>query len=84
MTAKTYNTSFAITPHDTTNLSDDEQRLIEAIYVGAAGNVVIVRGNGATETLLALLAGTIYPMRGIKRINSTNTTASSLRGLFQV
>lgn len=82
--AKTYNQSFVITPSDTVNLSDDEQRLIEAVYVGATGNIVVVRGSGATETISGLLAGTVYPMRGIKRINSTNTTASNLRGMYQV
>ena len=78
-----YNRFFAITPSDTVNFTDVQQQEMVGLYVGGAGNAVIVMGDDTTITLSGLLAGTIYPMR-CKRINSTNTTATLLRGLLQV
>ena len=66
---------FAITPHDSTNFS----RATRGIYVGTAGNIVVVFSSGAV-TFSNVPAGSILPVRAI-RVNSTNTTASNLVGL---
>lgn len=74
-----YNDGAAITPSDTVN----HTWTFDAIHVGSIGGgaaMVVVLENGATVTLAGLLAGHVYRLRGI-RVNSTNTTASSLIGL---
>ena len=68
---------FAITPHDSTNFTYSTR----GIYVGGAGNAVLVDEDGTTCTFTGLLAGVVYPFR-CKRINSTNTTATNLVGLY--
>jgi len=60
-----------VTPHDTNNFT----KLARAIYIGGAGNAVVVMENGDPITFYGLLAGTILPVR-CKRVNSTGTTAS--------
>ena len=70
-----YKTQFAITPSDTVNFVLP----CEAIYVGGAGDVVVVGDNGAI-TFKAVPVGTILPAKA-KRVNSTNTTATFLVGL---
>lgn len=68
--------AFTITPSDSVNFSSP----CRAFLVGVAGNVAIVTPSGNVVTLTGLLAGVIYPIVAI-RINSTNTTATSLVGL---
>lgn len=68
---------YAITPHDSTDVSID----FRSIYVGGAGNVVVVPRTGSAVTFVAVPAGSILPVRG-KRVNSTSTTATSLVGLY--
>lgn len=65
----------AITPSDTVNLAEQPR----AIYVGGAGNVVLVFGT-ATATV-PVLAGAVIPCRPT-RINSTSTTATSIFGIY--
>jgi len=64
----------AVTPSDTI---DDPNGPFKAIYVGSAGNIVIVGIDNVAVTFVGALAGSILPLIG-RRINSTNTTASSL------
>lgn len=67
-----------ITPHDSNNF-DAYSR---AIYVGGAGDVVVVPMSGdGTVTLKAVPAGTLIPIRA-KRVNSTGTTATFLVNLY--
>ena len=61
----------AVTPSDSVNFS----KLARAIYIGGAGNAVVVMENNDAITFNGLLAGTILPVR-CKRVNSTGTTAS--------
>lgn len=68
---------FAITPHDTNNLTADTR----AIYVGGAGNIALVTSAGDEITLNGALAGTIIPIRATK-VKSTGTTATNLVGLY--
>lgn len=76
-----YNHAAAITRSDT----EDHPWVFDAFLVGAAGNVVLVLDNerSTTVTLTGLLQGHVYRIRG-KRINLTNTTASSLVALKQI
>ena len=71
-----YNQALAITASDTVN----HDWTFDAFLVGAAGNVVVVQEDTVAVTLTGLLAGHVYRLRGI-RVNSTNTTASSLVAL---
>ena len=69
---------FAITPSDSANFETP----CDAIYVGGAGNLVAVMGDGSTVTFTGALAGTILPIK-CKRVNATSTTATALVGLLQ-
>lgn len=74
-----FNRLFTITPSDTVDFVAPD--IPEAFYVGGAGNVAVVMGDGTTKTLTGVIVGTIYPISGLKRINTTNTTATLLIGL---
>lgn len=67
----------AVTPSDSTNLSS----VARAIYIGAAGNVAAVMPDDSVVTFVGLQAGAILPVR-IKRVNATNTTATSIVALY--
>lgn len=68
---------YAITPHNST----DEAIDFRGIYVGVAGDVVVVPRSGSAVTFKGAQAGSVIPVRG-KRVNSTNTTATDLVGLY--
>jgi len=70
-----YNMAEAITPSDTVNL----RRPSDAVYVGGAGNLVVILQDGTAITF-AVVAGEILPVRAY-RINATNTTATGLVAL---
>lgn len=68
----------AVTPSDVTNLPS----ITRGLYVGVAGNVAVVPASGgAAVTFVAVPAGTVLPIQ-VSRVNSTNTTASSIVALF--
>lgn len=73
-TFKGYNKFTVIVPSDSANQS------FKALYVGGAGNAVVVDENGNTFTFSGLLVGNIYEISGT-RVNSTSTTASLMIGL---
>lgn len=68
---------FAVTPSNATNFD----YVTRAIWVGGAGDVVVVWSDDTTSTLVGVAAGTLLPIRA-KRINFTNTTATSIVGLL--
>ena len=68
---------YAITPH----ASNDEAIAFRAIWVGVAGNVVVVALDGTAVTYKGCAAGSVIPMRG-KRVNATNTAATDLVGIY--
>lgn len=68
---------FTITPSDTTNFSKNTSG---GIYVGGAGDVVVILADGSTRTFSSAPAGAILPVVAV-RVNSTNTTATDLIGL---
>lgn len=67
----------AITPSDTI---DESKGPFKAIYVGSSGDIAIVGIDNVAVTFAGALVGSILPMIG-RRVNSTNTTASSLVGI---
>lgn len=67
---------FAVTPHDSTDFTT----WTRALYVGGAGNVAAVTFDGTAVTFVAVPAGSILPLQ-CRRVNSTNTTATSIVGL---
>lgn len=68
---------YAITPHNST----DEAISFRAIYVGVGGDVVVVSNSGTAVTYKNAPSGSYILMRG-KRVNSTNTTATNLVGVY--
>jgi hypothetical protein len=77
-----YNTAEAITKHDSTNIPGVALHgPTHAVYVGGAGIVVAVFEDGSTASFTAI-AGQVLPI-AIKRVNSTNTTATLMLALWQ-
>lgn len=67
----------SVTPSDSTNLSS----IARALWVGGAGDVAVVCPDNTVATLVGVPAGTLLPVRA-KRVNSTNTTATSIVALY--
>jgi hypothetical protein len=67
----------AITASDSTVLSP----VLRALYVGGAGNVAVRMLDGSTQTFVGVAAGTVLPIQ-IDKVMATNTTASSMVGLY--
>jgi len=68
---------FTITPDDNIELTD----LARALYVGEAGNLAVTLFDGTVLTFVGVPAGTFLPIR-VRKVRSTNTTASSILGLY--
>lgn len=66
-------TQLAITPSDTTDLT----YITRAIYIGAAGNLVVTPLQGGSDVTYAVLAGQILPVR-VTRVKATGTTATGI------
>lgn len=67
---------FAVVPSDTVDFSE----LSRALYIGGAGNLVVVMQNGNVLTFVGVPAGTVLPVRA-SRVNSTSTTATNIVAL---
>lgn len=70
-----YRTAVALTKSDVTTYSP----LFDAIYVGAAGAVSIVDGEGNTVVFGAVTAGTLLPIAVYQLLDAT--VATSVVGL---
>ena len=81
-----YNFAQAITKSDTVDIAmvGGGDSPIAAIYIGAAGNFVVVWPDDTTSTFVGALAGTILQIGCFKRINSTNTTAATMLALYRI
>jgi hypothetical protein len=66
---------YEITPSDTAN----ESIPFAAIYVGVAGDVAVVTGDGTVLLHKGVPTGGTIRLGGI-RVNSTNTTATDMIG----
>jgi hypothetical protein len=71
--------AFAITPHDSNNLTTSTRGICFA--TAGALKVRLADGNDVTFTSGALAAGIIHPLRVI-RVWSTGTTAASIFGVY--
>lgn len=67
----------AVTPSDSTNLTNAAR----ALYIGGAGNIVVVTAGGSVITFSNVQSGSILPVRAT-RVNATNTTATNIVALF--
>lgn len=65
----------AVTKSDVTTYSP----MFDALYVGGAGNVTIVDGDGNTVEFVGVPAGTILPVNAYQVMDAT--TATSIVGL---
>jgi len=74
-----YNRAEAVVKSDTVNLHNG---LTEALQVGGAGVVAAVFQDDSVVNITAI-AGQILPIK-IKRVNSTNTTATVMTALYRV
>lgn len=68
--------AFSITPADS-----DLALEARALYVGGAGDVAVrMTDDDSDVTFSGVAAGTVLPI-SVKRVNSTNTTATNILGL---
>ena len=67
----------AVTPSD----ADELATVSRALYIGGAGNLVVVTLGGDTVTLVGATAGSIIPIR-VKQVKATSTTATSIVSLY--
>jgi len=77
-----YNRALALTESDTVAIPTVEGSVMQAIYVGGAGTIVLGYKDGTTATFTAALVGTIYPLQGDYLM--TATAATLLVGLYRV
>jgi hypothetical protein len=84
--------ALALTPSDTEDLTnpagDDAPCYAQGLFIGGAGNVAVVMagdnsngGAGTAVTFNSVAAGTVLPIQ-VRRVMSTNTTATDIVGLF--
>jgi hypothetical protein len=74
-----YCKSTPVTPSDTVDIANGSAPY-DGVFVGGAGNVVLVLEDSTTITLTAAGANTIWPF-AIKRVNLTGTTATGIKAL---
>ncbi|MDB5550939.1 MAG: hypothetical protein JWL86_923 [Rhizobium sp.] len=67
---------FAVTPNDSTTLSETTR----ALYVGSAGAVAVLMASGASLTFTGVPAGTVLPVR-VTKVMATGTSATDILGL---
>lgn len=80
-TFHSYDKPIAITPSDSVDATHQSLGNPLALYVGGAGVVACVLED-ATVVNMTAVAGGILPVR-VKRVNSTNTTATLIVGLYR-
>lgn len=70
--------AFAITPNDSSDLAQP----IRGLYIGGAGNIVVLfEGDTSPVTLVGLVAGVVHPL-AVKKVFATGTTATSIIGVL--
>lgn len=68
----------AVTPSDTVDLASGPTR---GLYIGGAGNVVVIMADGTTATFTALAVGVVHPI-SVARVKATLTTATTILALY--
>jgi hypothetical protein len=70
--------AFSITPSDSADLT----HATRGIWVGGAGNIYVDTVGGETNVpFIGIAAGTLLPVAAT-RVRSTNTTATSMTGMY--
>lgn len=84
MIDQTATRAVAVTTSDTVDLPDFKanNKLCDWVYIGGAGNVVVVLQDGSTVTFTAPPVGSFLWIKA-RRINATNTTATLLVAGYQ-
>lgn len=72
----------AVTPDNTANIPTYQNRPPDALWIGTAGNVVVVWNDSSTTTF-GCAAGQLLPLSQVKRVNSTSTTATGILAIWQ-
>lgn len=67
-----------ITPSDTI---DSAVAVTRALYVGVAGDIVLLMYGGATVTLRSVPSGSFLPLR-VRRVLASGTTADGIVGFW--
>lgn len=67
----------AITPHEVNEL----EAVTRGIYVGGAGNIVLITATGRTVTFTNVPAGSILPI-AVRQVKAIGTTATALVALW--
>ncbi len=71
----------AVTPNDSTNLSDvSKYGMTLGLYIGTTGTLTVIMASGATVTFTSVAVGFI-PLN-VVRVLSTGTTASNIVALY--
>lgn len=66
----------AVTPSNTDTIAP-----CRALYVGGAGNLVVVTVDGNQVTFSGAVAGTVIPVQ-VVQVRSTSTTATNIVALY--
>lgn len=80
-TLQAFTKALTLTKSDTVNSPQFAGRYPDVIWVGEAGVVILVFGDGSTVAFTCA-AGTILPVTAV-RINSTSTAGTLFVGLWQ-
>lgn len=79
-----FNSFRAITKHDTVDIPKEPYgRYPDAVFIGGAGNLVVIDQTGNLITFKGVLAGTMLAISP-KRINATDSTAADLVACYRV
>lgn len=68
----------AVTPHDTNKLAGGT---CDALYVGGAGDLVLIGEDGVSATFSDVFAGQVYPF-GASIVMASGTTATGIIALY--
>ncbi len=79
-----YTQAFAITKSDTDYLatSQDRPRHTRGLWITGAGTISVIFAEDTDAVVLTVTANTLYRGFAIKKLNSTNTTATGVIGLI--
>ena len=70
-----------VTKSDTVDIVKWNNAWPRSLYIGGAGDVVVVCPDGSFATFASAVAGSVLPVQA-KRVNSTNTTATNIVALY--
>ncbi len=73
-----YSRALPVTKSDTVDITPGQ--ICDGLFVGGTGTVVLVLEDNTLMTITSVAANTLLPF-AIKRVNSTNTTATAMYAL---